>query len=210
MLVSHVDARCPMTGRLRRYGFWCSVAALAMGPAAVNARAQEMAPKPVLQQFQKGVDRYLALRWKAVRELPPLPVGGQLRDVIPILEAQIRAVRRAHEDARQGELFTPQVSMLFRTTLADAVEEMGLTPEDLIAEMHFDVPSFLLPLRVNDRAPWLRAVPAPDCVLMALPALPYELQYRLVYGDLVLFDVDLGLVVDVLPNALVVDSAAAR
>jgi hypothetical protein len=199
-----------MTRRLRRAILWCSVAALTLGPASTSLRAQEINSKQALQQFQKGVDRYLSLRWKAVRELPPIPVGGQLREVIPRLEAQIRAVRRAHEEARRGEIFSPQVAMLFRLKLAEAVEEIGLSANELIAEMHFDVPPFLLPLRVNDRAPWLRAMAAPDCVLMALPALPYELQYRLVYGDLVLFDLDLGLVVDVLPDALVVEAAAAR
>jgi hypothetical protein len=45
---------------------------------------------------------------------------------------------------------------------------------------------------------------------MALPALPYELQYRLVSRDLVLLDVDLGVVVDVLPNALSETPAAVR
>jgi hypothetical protein len=40
------------------------------------------------------------------------------------------------------------------------------------------------------------------CVLAALPALPPELQYRIVGDALALIDVHAGLVVDVLPDAL--------
>ena len=43
-------------------------------------------------------------------------------------------------------------------------------------------------------------------IIEALPALPDELQYRLVGGHLVLIDIHAGLVVDILPHALGVDT----
>ena len=39
-------------------------------------------------------------------------------------------------------------------------------------------------------------------LIAALAPLRYELQYRLVGRDLALLDVDLGLIADILPNAL--------
>jgi hypothetical protein len=41
------------------------------------------------------------------------------------------------------------------------------------------------------------------CVLEALPTLPPELQYRIVGDTLVLIDVHAGLIVDLLPHALI-------
>ena len=42
----------------------------------------------------------------------------------------------------------------------------------------------------------------PPSLLMALPQLPRELDYRIVGRDLVLHDVNADLVVDIIPNAL--------
>ena len=43
------------------------------------------------------------------------------------------------------------------------------------------------------------------CVIDVLPALPAALQYRFVGDDLFLIDVDAGLIVDILPDALADD-----
>jgi hypothetical protein len=40
------------------------------------------------------------------------------------------------------------------------------------------------------------------CIVAALPALPPELQYRIVGDSLALIDVHAGLILDVLPDAL--------
>src|SRR5262245_445059 len=64
--------------------------------------------------------------------------------------------------------------------------------------------------RANDRLPWLRHALMPWFRVEVLPPLPDEVQYRLVGRDLVLFDVDLGLVIDVLRNALPMVAAARR
>jgi hypothetical protein len=42
----------------------------------------------------------------------------------------------------------------------------------------------------------------PPCLLNALPALPPELRYGFVGPHLVLWDVDAGLIVDFVPDAL--------
>jgi hypothetical protein len=42
----------------------------------------------------------------------------------------------------------------------------------------------------------------PFVLLSALPALPAGIQYRLIDRDLLLWDVDANLIIDVLPDAL--------
>jgi hypothetical protein len=42
----------------------------------------------------------------------------------------------------------------------------------------------------------------PTAIIQALPEVPWPLQYRFVSHDLVLLDVDAGLIVDILPDAL--------
>ena len=59
------------------------------------------------------------------------------------------------------------------------------------------------PARVNAEYPAGRSIPLmPTCLLLALPALPPELQYAFVGRDLILRDVHAGLIVDIVPRAI--------
>ena len=60
-----------------------------------------------------------------------------------------------------------------------------------------------LPLKANDVYPQKAPKQSmPPSLLMALPPLPKELDYRIVGRDLVLHDVDTDLVVDFIPGVL--------
>jgi hypothetical protein len=60
-----------------------------------------------------------------------------------------------------------------------------------------------LRLRVNARYPKeLPLQSTPPSILLNLPKLPPELEYRIVGHDLVLLDVKAGLIVDYLPRAI--------
>ena len=57
-------------------------------------------------------------------------------------------------------------------------------------------------MEVNDAMPWMEQEEMPPAILATLTPLPAELEYRIVYRDLVLLDVAANLVFDVLENAL--------
>ena len=58
---------------------------------------------------------------------------------------------------------------------------------------------------MNGRFDWTRAAAMPAFIIAALPPLPDELQYRFVDDDMVLLDSDAGLIIDVLPHALLTE-----
>jgi len=87
-----------------------------------------------------------------------------------------------------------------RNTLADAHIDVADLMEALEADIAPD--SEPPPIEINGPFPWAFGVPMPPALLDRLPALPVEVQYRLIVRDLVLVDVDANLVVDILPDAL--------
>lgn len=188
--------------RLTRYAIVVAVATTALLAATYfTVAAQEMPARTTLARFQLHVNDYLTLRWKAIRDLPAAPPHATFEQVIAGVEARVRAVRKAREGAKTGAIFTTEIAQLLRATIAFTLEEHGIKVKDLLAELTYDAPPGRRP-RVNDRFPWLRGAAMPVVLLEALPPLPDELQYRLVDRDLVLLDIDLALILDIVPNAL--------
>ena len=93
-------------------------------------------------------------------------------------------------DAKQGDFFTPAVARQLRGRIYDALLANGLTASDVrIASRVDGVDSERIILNVNDTFPWILGAATFPCVLEVLPALPPELQYRIIGNDLVLIDV---------------------
>lgn len=191
-----------MTARSRRVVFAAFAAALAAVPVRTASAVQNPADKATSARFQHEINDYLALRWRATRELPPLPSNAKLPELVVAVEQQVRAVRRARDNARNGDIFRTDVAALIRRDLLAVMEEHAIDTAWILEAVACDAPRFAGRPRVNDRLPWLRAAPMPEMLVDALPPLPFELRYRFLERDLILLDVDLGLVVDVLPDAL--------
>ena len=191
-----------MTIRLRRYAVCLALTIPFAAHVVFAAPEQEPGTKATLARFQKQVNDYLALRWRATRDLPPLPSAAKLPEIVATIELQVRAIRRARDGARGGEIFASDVAVLIRQNLSATIDEHKLDVAQLLEDTACDAPTFLGRPRPDDRLPWLRAARMPELMLTALPPLPYELQYRFLHRDLVLLDIDLALVVDVLPDAL--------
>jgi hypothetical protein len=111
------------------------------------------------------------------------------------------AIKTARPDARQGDIFTPAVARVFRSLIADALagRDADAMVRDLYEE-HQIVRSFHL--RVYDPHPAWATHEMPAVLLLRLPLLPEDIEYRLVNHDLVLWDIHADLIVDVLPGAL--------
>jgi hypothetical protein len=189
-----------MRSRLRSNLTAAAVVAMTMTMTSVSA--QEVVTSRALQQFEGQLTEYLELRWRVTVDLPLLDPALRLPEFIPVLEQHIRAVRRARANAGAGEVFAPELAPVLRTAIAATLEARCLSVQDLLAATAADAPVFLGPARVNDRRPWLREGVLPAFLVEALPPLPFGLGYRLVERDLVLLDVELGLVIDVLRQAL--------
>jgi hypothetical protein len=167
-------------------------------------------PDAPLRQFDQRIADYVALRRQAEAQTSLPRESGDPRDIEAAADALADAIRAARRHARAGDIFTADVATLFRGRIGAALREHGLTPNDLLMAGAEEAPGRPADLTVNGRFDWAYGALMPGCVIDALPPLPAELQYRFVAGDLVLIDVDAGLIVDVLSRALFIAGVQGR
>ena len=155
------------------------------------------------QNFERSVAEYVVLHQVLEREVPPIPVTRDVGEILQAVRALGMRIQVARVAARQGDIITPEVAGMFRRRIATC-----LTPGQwraLFADRARDEegdPIEPPPLRVNME--WPSGVPfdyVPPQLLQSLPALPQELQYRIIRRSLVLWDHHANLIVDFLPGA---------
>jgi hypothetical protein len=176
----------------------CLFAAGSAAPAGPRAQADD-----ALRAFTSATREYVAIHRRLEQQLDPVTLTSRPEDVYRAIEQMSVAMRTARPQARQGEFFTRDVSAVLRSRIHAALAVRGLARDDVrAAEAAEGVDGTSVPLRVNEPFPWMVSTQMFPCVLDALPALPPELQYRIVGDHLVLIDLHAGLIVDVLTNAL--------
>ena len=119
------------------------------------------------------------------------------------LESQRRAlaanIRKARAGAKPGDIFTPEVQPLFKRLLKPAIKGTdGKENKNTIKE---EKP--IVALKVN--APYPEDQPlsiVPPDVLLQLPKLPKDIEFRFIQKHLILYDSRASLIIDVLPNAI--------
>ena len=159
------------------------------------------AAAPVSTVFTDRVRAYVALQ-KSLENSGaaqrPTTEAEQIADRQDALAGRIAAARR---DARQGDIFTPDVAGQYRTIIREAFQ--GRDGRNMRRTILEGDPERATVLRVNVAYP--EEIPLgtmPPTLLRRLPALPAELAYRVVGRALVLKDVKTNLIVDFIPDAL--------
>jgi hypothetical protein len=168
-------------------------------PAAQVPRTPQ--DEAALQQWTLNVEAYMALRDQAARAVPPLRVSPNPKEILGASAALAQEIRSRRSGVQAGELFTFEVRRTFRKLIARVITNHQIVAADLLAAIQGDVFAGSGPV-VNERFPWQICTAVPHRLLAALPALPEELQYRFFGRDLLLFDLDASLVIDVLPEAI--------
>ena len=172
--------------------------ALALSASARQGTPAGAALGSALKRFEDAVGAYQHLHQEAEAKTGPLPKSADPKAITSHQLALGEAIIQARPNARQGDLFTPQVAGLFRRLIA----------ADLARRRPVDRQAFLVSIpdtrvRVNAFYPAsFPLVTVPPRLLEALPRLPDGLEYRFAGGALILRDVDPNLVVDVLPGVL--------
>ncbi len=148
-----------------------------------------------LAEFNKRVQDYAALRSKLEEGLPPLVVTDNA-DEIERFERRLAERIRAARSTRRGQLFAPVMERQVKQMLdrrADAAT---------IAAIMDDSPS-AFDVDVNDNYSKQRALATmPPNILLVLPDLPPDLEYRFVGRRLIVRDVRANMIVDEVPRAL--------
>lgn len=148
--------------------------------------------------FEKRIGNYLQVRQTAAVAHPKQTASpGKLNDEQEQLAASVRAAR---PNAQQGAIFTPEISTYFGRQIASTLR--GPKGASIKATLRHAEP-VKMHVQVNQKYP--QGVPlqsTPPTLLLNLPPLPKELEYRIVGSNLVLRDVGANLIVDFVPNVL--------
>ncbi len=172
----------------------------ASGPATPAVQAPVNEDARILQDFKARLDRYLAVHRAVAKEEAPLK---ETNDPARILAAQTafgEKLRQARADAKHGDVFSPEIQQKFRQLLAPKMK--GEAGQDAKKVLKDDAPAAVT-LKVNANYPSNAALPTmPARLLLNLPTLPEEVEYRIVNKDLILRDVRADIVVDFIPNAI--------
>jgi hypothetical protein len=146
--------------------------------------------------FEARVWAYVVLREELARGLPALAPTDRPEEIRQAVRALAKRIRVARAANREGDIFTPAISDVFKRALLDEVR-----PGTCAAIMD-DNPGELQ-ARINRRYPEGKPLSTvPPQVLAALPALPDDLQYRFAGRHLILLDTRASVVLDRIPSAI--------
>lgn len=178
-----------------------ATAAIAMAAPLYVAAHQIEAREAALKVFVERVGSYAALHVRLERALPPLDVTRETLRLFAIRQRLADGIREARAGARQGDIFSPDVADVFRAIIAERLA--GRDVEGFLIALHEEHPS-MHGVRPTVNGPFISGASQemPTVLLHALPALPTDVEYRIVNHDLVLWDIHANLVIDFVPDAL--------
>ena len=149
--------------------------------------------------FTSRVSRYLEERKKQAGTSPrPTNSPEKLDEAQQIMAAKSQDMRVG---AKQGDIFSVDVAAYFRRQIAATLS--GPRGPEIRVSLRSGDPVRELDLHVNQKYP--RGLPlqsTPVSLLLSLPELPKEVQYRIVGRNLVLLDTASKLIVDFIPGAI--------
>jgi hypothetical protein len=154
--------------------------------------------------FNKRVSDYVKLREKAAAAAPvDLQQKSKPAEINTAEKTMAQKIRDARPAAKAGDIFTPATQAMFRRLLKpplakgpDAAKNKEIIKDDAPAARE-------VPFKVNAEYP--KEVPlstVPPDVLLSLPPLPEDIQYRFAGKHLLLFDAKANIIVDYMLNAM--------
>jgi hypothetical protein len=152
----------------------------------------------IVADFGSRVAKYLDLRKKAGDSPKPAKEPAKLAESRKQIADKVVTERA---DAKQGDVFTPEIAAYFKRQIAATFA--GSEGAKIRASLRRAEPVHGVALKVNGTYP--QGVPlqsTPPTVLLNLPRLSKQLEYRIVGHDFALHDTVTNLIVDFIPNAI--------
>jgi hypothetical protein len=151
--------------------------------------------------FARRVDSYIAVRERLTDSIGDLdPTRSQL-EIATRATALGKAIIAARAQAKQGDLFSPELSAFVATLIK---QEYARRPAPVIEtrdDQQEELPNF--EPQVNQVYPTTYPLATfPPALLPLLPPLPEEVEYRIVRDNLILRDIEANLILDFMPRAV--------
>ena len=149
-----------------------------------------------MADFSTRVSEYFELRSELERKLPPRTVSDDPAEIRRAIRRLAREIRLARAGAKQGDIFTPTISVEFRRILF--VEMDAHTWEAIMDEN-----PGALSNHINGNYPEGEPLSSvPPNILAALPGLPEDIQHRFLGRILILLDTRASVILDRIPYAI--------
>jgi hypothetical protein len=150
----------------------------------------------LVADFSTRVSHYVDLRSELQHGLPPLTVTDDPAKIKRAVRALAKRIRLARAEAKQGDIFSPAITIEFRKALI-----VEMTPNTCAAIMDDNPGEFSNEINGDypENKP-LSTVPAN--ILAVLPQLPGDIQYRFLGRHLILLDTKASLILDRIPYAI--------
>jgi len=169
--------------------------------AASPSPSQAVDPGALLiQDFENRVQQYVKLQKQMEATLPALKPTASAEKIAHHERELGERIRASRPGLEQGSIFTPEIAAELRRVIASAMQ--GSDAAQVTKSLQRAEP-VRLKLRAGATYPHITPLQSmPPTLLMNLPQLPPEVDYRVVAKDLVLRDVKANLIVDFLSNAI--------
>ena len=154
------------------------------------------------EKLRERIADYMEVRSDAVEAVGRVESKEDPVEIVAQRRLLQMEIRRRRADAKQGDIFRPDIRVYVRETLGPILR--GERSQDIRARLKDDAPEpGSVPLEVNAAYPAGLAFPTtPWPLLAALPTLPAGLTYRIIGRDLLLLDEPADLIIDYMRNAL--------
>lgn len=181
---------------------WLSFSVIAGFSLVAHAgKADESEEARDFKTFIGRVQAYVKLQKNLEASLSALKPTKDAERIVEHQSALAEKIIDARRDARQGDIFTPEVAKRFRKIIRKAFHG----PEGRMARKTILSESAHKPvvLHVNEMYPDdMPLTTTPPTLMLKLPELPPEVGYRIVGHSLTLQSIKARLVLDLIPNAI--------
>ncbi len=169
--------------------------------AAGPAWSQAVNPGALLvQDFEDRVQQYVKFHKQMESALPALKPTASAEKIAHHERELAERIRAAKPGLVEGTIFTPEITAEIRRLIAIAMQ--GPDAVQVKQSLRHAEP-VMLRLRVGATyPPHVPLQSMPPTLLMNLPSLPPEVDYRVVAKDLALRDAKANLIVDFILNAI--------
>lgn len=188
------------TGMLKAFAFLLLATGLASSQNRTNPPVNREAA--IASDFEQRVAGYMKIHQQAQNGLMTPKKTESPEKISDYQRELVRKIRELRTQAQQGDIFTPEIGGLFRRLVASALN--GPDGEKIRKSYEHAEPAAIRGIRLEVNQTYPDGVPLqsmPPSLLLNLPALPQQLEYRFVGREMVLLDAPANLIVDVIPNA---------
>jgi hypothetical protein len=167
----------------------------------VEAQEKVNSDSLLIEDFSKRVADYGKLHKAARSQAHALKPTNSAEAIAHHEHEFARRIRESRPGVQPGNIFTPEIAAGFRRLLGMTMQ--GPEGPRIRESLRRAAPLPPRGLRVNHAYPdGLPLESTPPSLLLNLPKLPAELEYRIVGHELILRDVEANLIVDLIPNAI--------